>query len=69
MTIAEAIPSKIDGLLQAAESLSMDSVSQKICLVCRAMQDEVASWPIVAVITPTVQSRLANKFQDLLTMR
>ena len=41
--IAEATPSKIEGLLMAAESLSMDSISQKNCLVRRAKQDEVAS--------------------------
>ena len=63
--IAEATPSKIEGLLKVAESLSMDSISQKICLVRRTKLDEVASWPAVAVITPTVQSRLANKFQGL----
>lgn len=45
--IAEATPSKIEGLLKAAESLSMDSISQKIYLICRAKQDEVASWPVV----------------------
>ena len=63
--IAKATPPEIEGLLKAAESLSMDSISQTICLVRRAKQDEVASWPVVTVITPTVQSRLANKFQDL----
>lgn len=63
--IAEATPYEIDRLFKTAESLSMDSISQKICLLSREKQDEVTSLPIVSVITPTIQSRLAIKFRDL----
>jgi hypothetical protein len=46
-------------------SLRTEASLHKIFLVRRAQEDDVGSHPVVAVITPTVQSRLANKFQDL----
>jgi len=44
----------------------MDTASDKIFLVRRANQDMTAfSHPIVTVMTPAIQSRLAIKFRSL----
>lgn len=67
--VAQAIEtidiSNIASLFTTAESLSMDAASHKICLIRRAQEDDVASHPVVAVITPTIHSRLAVQFHDL----
>lgn len=65
--ITKTSPYELDRIFKAAESLSMDSISEKICLLSREKQDEVTSRPVVSVITPTVQSRLAMKYRDLPT--
>src|ERR1700722_16378119 len=46
-------------------SLSMDSISYKICLVSRKNPDKVRSGTMVAPITPHIQSRLANQFRNM----
>ena len=65
MAIMATNLSNIEGLFRVAKSLRMDASSHKICLVRRAQEDDVGSHPVVTVITPTVQSRLAMKFRDL----
>src|ERR1700722_14347458 len=46
-------------------SLSMDSISHKICLVRRKNPDKVQSLSMVAPITPHIQSRLPNQFRNM----
>ena len=40
-------------------------MSHKICLISREEQDEVDSSAVLAPITPSIQSRLANRFRSL----
>jgi hypothetical protein len=62
--IAGATPDKINDLFMDASCLNMDSTSHKICLISREKQDEVDSDVVVALITPSIQSRLANQFRN-----
>jgi hypothetical protein len=51
--------------MDAGGLCSMDNLSHKICIVRRTQEDDVGSLPVVDIITPTIQSRLAMKFRDL----
>ena len=55
----------IEKLIKDASALSMDKVSQKICLLSRGQRDNVHSPAVVAPITPSMQSRLATRFRNL----
>jgi hypothetical protein len=52
-------------LITDSTSLRMDSVSHMICLISRRNLDNVHSRAVVAPLTPTIQSRLANQFRNL----
>ena len=60
----------VDQLINLAEeaaSLRMDAVSDKIYLVRRERRDVVDSKAVVAPITNSIQSRLANQLQNVET--
>ena len=52
-------------LITDSTSLRMDSVSHKIFLISRRNIDNMHSRAVVAPLTPTIQSRLANQFRNL----
>jgi hypothetical protein len=52
-------------LFEDSSSLAMDSVSHKICLISRQDREDVFSKAIVAPITSSIQSRLADHFRTL----
>ena len=63
--ILNVTASQLEQLLKDATSLTMDAVSHKICLLSRERRDDVHSRPVVAPITPSIQSRLANQLRNL----
>jgi hypothetical protein len=56
---------KLETLLNDAGSLSMDAVSQKLCLISRKDRDDVHSIPIVSPMTDIIKSRLANLLRNV----
>jgi hypothetical protein len=63
--ISSTTTHEIKRLFEDAASLTMDAVSHKICLLSRENQDDVHSRAVVAPITPSIQTRLANQFRVL----
>jgi hypothetical protein len=63
--ISSATASQLEQLFKDSTSLTTDAVSHKICLVSRENRDDVRSPAVVAPITPSIQSRLANQFRNL----
>jgi hypothetical protein len=56
---------QLEKLFGEAESLNMDGLSHKICLISRMDREDVYSAPVVAPITHYIQSRLANQLRSL----
>src|SRR5271154_7131868 len=63
--ISTLTTSELERLLQDADSLTMNAVSDKICLISRQDKEDVYSEPIVSPITSFIKSRLANRFRKL----
>jgi hypothetical protein len=63
--ISSATASQLEQLLKDATSLTVDTVSHKICLVSRKDRDDLRSPAVVVPITLSIQSRLANQFRNL----
>ncbi|KIM39972.1 hypothetical protein M413DRAFT_29116 [Hebeloma cylindrosporum] len=63
--IMEATPDKLERLVMAAKCYGMDSISDKICLICREEQNEVDSLPVVAIMTSSIQTRLATQLRNV----
>jgi hypothetical protein len=63
--ISEVTSAQLEKLFKDARSLSMDAVSHTICLISRGMRENMHSRAVVAPITPSIQSRLANRFRNL----
>ena len=55
---------QLDRLFKDAASLTMDALSHKICLLSREKRD-IHSLAVLAPITPSIQSRLANQLRNL----
>jgi hypothetical protein len=55
----------LEALFDAAGTLEMDKLSHKICMIRRNSLENVASLPIVEVITPYVRSKLVYQLQIL----
>jgi hypothetical protein len=56
---------QLKNLFKDAGSLSMDAVSHRICLVRREKREDIHSRAVVAPITPSILSRLANQFRNI----
>ena len=66
-TILEVTADKLENMIRDAASLTtMDQVSHKICLISREDRYKVHSRAVVAPITLFVQSKLANRFRNLM---
>jgi len=63
--VKNVTPSQLKRLFTDSESLHMDAISNKICLVSRGNQKDVHSEVIIAPITPSIQSRLANQLRNI----
>lgn len=56
---------RLEQLFKDASSLTLDAISHNICLISRKDRENVASLPVVKLITPSIQSRLAGQFRKL----
>jgi hypothetical protein len=63
--IEQITTAQIKQLFNEANDLSMDAISHYICLVRRKWQENVCSDSVIAPMTPSIQSRLANHFRNL----
>lgn len=63
--ISGVTSAQLEKLFKDAGSLSMNAVSHKICLVRREKRGDMHSRAVVAPITPSIQSRLANQFRNI----
>ena len=57
--------SKLEQVIEDTSSLTMDSLSQKICLISRQDREDVYSRAVVSPMTSYIKSRLANHFRTL----
>jgi hypothetical protein len=56
---------KLRTLINDTRSLSMDTVSNKLCLISRKDRDDVRSDRIVSPTTDVIKSRLANQLRNV----
>jgi hypothetical protein len=65
MALSDITVDEIEKLIKDTSALSMNPVSHKLCLLSRGQRDDVHSPPVVAPITPSIQSRLAARVRNL----
>ncbi|KIM90035.1 hypothetical protein PILCRDRAFT_812840 [Piloderma croceum F 1598] len=63
--ISKITTDEIQKLTQNTSGLTMNAISQKICLLSRQQRDDVHSQAVVAPITDSIKSRLSNQFRNL----
>ena len=63
--ISKLTAGELERLVEDSGSLTMNAVSDKICLISRKDRENVYSRAIVSPITSSIKARLANHFRTL----
>jgi hypothetical protein len=63
--ISHITTGKLEELIDQSTQLTMDAVSNKICLISRRDPKNMRSTPLMSPITDSIKSRLSNQLQNL----